>query len=84
LTSTSHTFHFSFIGGEKDEIIPDKLDKKNAEHYSDKGSVTDFKEFPGRGHFICGQPGWEEVADYAANWLSQQLAANPSKFSFSS
>src|ERR1700712_3697366 len=52
------------IGGEKDHIIPEKLVEKNAKAYSDKTSVTDFKEFPGRSHFICGEPGWEEVAAF--------------------
>ena len=23
----------------------------------------------GRGHYICGQGGWEEVATYVATWL---------------
>jgi len=31
-------------------------------------SITAFKEFPGRSHYIFGQPGWEEVADFALDW----------------
>jgi pimeloyl-ACP methyl ester carboxylesterase len=58
-----------FIGGSEDQIIPASLNQKNAEAYTDEVSITDFKEFAGRGHFICGQPGWEEVADYVADWL---------------
>jgi pimeloyl-ACP methyl ester carboxylesterase len=58
------------IGGEKDEIIPAHLSKKNAEGYTDKNSVTAFKEFLGRSHYICGEPGWEDVADYILRWLS--------------
>jgi pimeloyl-ACP methyl ester carboxylesterase len=58
-----------FIGGSKDQIIPASLNQKNAEAYTDEVSITEFKEFPNRGHYICGQPGWEEVADYIANWL---------------
>jgi len=27
-----------------------------------------YKEFAGRSHFILGQPGWEEVADFALDW----------------
>jgi hypothetical protein len=45
--------------------------------------VTAFKEFPGRGHFICGQHGWEEVADYAANWLEQTVVNKPANVLFS-
>jgi hypothetical protein len=31
--------------------------------------VTDFKAFAGRSHFICGEPGWEEVASSVADWV---------------
>jgi hypothetical protein len=32
---------------------------------------TDFKEFAGRSHFLCGEKGWEEVAAYAIDWARQ-------------
>jgi pimeloyl-ACP methyl ester carboxylesterase len=60
-----------FIAGEKDHIIPSSLNKKNFEAYKDKNSRKDFREFPGRTHYICGQPGWEEVADYIEGWLAK-------------
>jgi pimeloyl-ACP methyl ester carboxylesterase len=60
------------IGGEKDEIIPASLSEKNARAYSDKQSITAYKEFKGRSHYICGEPGWEEVAGYIADWLKDQ------------
>jgi hypothetical protein len=31
-------------------------------------TVTEYHEFPGRSHWTCGGPGWEEVADYALDW----------------
>ena len=60
------------IAGEKDHIIPAGLNKINYEKYhaSASSSRTDFKEFPGRVHFIIGQKGWEEVAGYVGEWLS--------------
>ncbi len=60
------------IAGEKDNIIPSSLNKKNYEAYKDKNSVTDFKEFAGRTHYICGQPNWEEVAIFISNWIKSQ------------
>ena len=57
------------IAGEKDNIIPSSLNKKNFEAYKDKNSKTDFKEFTGRTHYICGQKNWEEVAEYITNWI---------------
>jgi pimeloyl-ACP methyl ester carboxylesterase len=54
--------------GEKDHIIPASLNKTNHQKY--KGpSVTDFKEFSGRDHFLIGSRGWQEVADYCLTWL---------------
>jgi pimeloyl-ACP methyl ester carboxylesterase len=61
------------IGGEKDEIIPAHLTEKNAKAYTDEGSITTFKEFDGRSHYICGEPGWEEVAGYVAEWLARRV-----------
>jgi pimeloyl-ACP methyl ester carboxylesterase len=57
------------IAGEKDHIIPSSLNRKNAEAYKDKNSKTDFKEFAGRTHYICGQKNWEEVAEYISQWI---------------
>ena len=59
-----------FIAGEKDHIIPSSLNKKNFEAYRDKNSKTDFKEFAGRTHYICGQQNWEEVAAYINEWIT--------------
>ncbi len=58
-----------FISGEEDKIIPAKLDRKNAESYTDENSIAEYEEFPHRGHFICTQNGWEEVAERVAVWL---------------
>jgi alpha-beta hydrolase superfamily lysophospholipase len=60
-----------FIGAEKDEVIPAALCKRNAEAYSDELSITDYKKFTNRGHWICGQEGWQEVAGYIEDWLQE-------------
>ena len=57
------------IAGEKDHIIPSSLNRKNFEAYKDKVSKTDFKEFAGRTHYICGQKNWEEVAGFSNEWI---------------
>lgn len=62
---------FLFVGAEKDQIIPSALVDRNSEAYTDTGSRSDFIEFSGRGHFICGEPGWQDVASYIANWLEE-------------
>lgn len=60
-----------FIGGENDTIFPAAFTKKIAGSYKDKNSRVDFKSFAGRSHFIAGEKGWEEVADYTLNWIKE-------------
>lgn len=67
-----------FIGAEKDEIIPASLVKKNAHAYEDERSHHEYAEFSDRGHFICGEPRWQEVAERVANWLQSHLNAERS------
>lgn len=57
--------------GEKDHIIPASLNKANYNKYRSSPSVTEFKEFPERDHFVIGENGWEEVADYCMKWLEK-------------
>lgn len=57
--------------GEKDHIIPAPLNRTNYNRYKASASVTDFKEFSGRDHFLIGSKGWDEVADYCLNWLEK-------------
>jgi alpha-beta hydrolase superfamily lysophospholipase len=60
------------IAGVEDHIIPAVLNARNCMRYPRSAGVTDYKEFPGRTHFIIGQPGWEQVADYALTWLDDR------------
>jgi len=63
-----------FIGGEKDVIMPASLNRKNFRKYKNAKATTEYKEFPGRSHFIIGEQGWEEVADYALTWAEEKSA----------
>jgi pimeloyl-ACP methyl ester carboxylesterase len=60
-----------FMTGDKDHLTPLSMVEKNFRAYKSSGSIADFKEFKDRSHFICNQAGWEEVADYAFDWLEQ-------------
>lgn len=63
------------IAGGKDHIAPASLTRTNFELYEKSKAVTEFKEFPDRSHFTIGEPGWEEVADYALDWATSHAAA---------
>jgi pimeloyl-ACP methyl ester carboxylesterase len=58
-------------GGGSDHLTPLAAVRRNAARYRDPGSTTEMKEFAGRCHFICNQDGWEEVADYAFDFLAR-------------
>jgi pimeloyl-ACP methyl ester carboxylesterase len=60
------------IAGSADNLIPPSLNKTNYARYKNSPSETDFKVFAGRTHFIIGQKGWQEVADYIIAWLNEK------------
>lgn len=62
------------VAGELDHIIPAKLNRKNQAAYRPSAGVTDFREFPGRTHYILAQQGWEEVSDFVQEWVGEKLA----------
>jgi pimeloyl-ACP methyl ester carboxylesterase len=55
-----------FVSGGIDNLMPPSVQKTNARLYN-TGLVAR-KEYGDRSHFICGEAGWEEVADYALEW----------------
>ncbi len=63
-----------FVGGTRDHVVPEKLNKRLVDAYSDPESVTDFHEFDGRGHLICHEPGWQTVAAFVESWLTARVA----------
>lgn len=60
-----------FIAGGADHIMPAAVNKANVKKYEKSKAITAYQEFPGRSHFTVGQDGWEEVADYALRWATE-------------
>ena len=60
-----------FVGCLDDVIVPNVLLQKTIAKYSDPSSIVDSKFYAGKDHFICGEPGWEEVATYCLQWLAE-------------
>lgn len=56
------------IAGGADHVSPSAINRTIAKLQHRSKSITAYKEFAGRSHFILGQPGWEEVADFALAW----------------
>jgi alpha-beta hydrolase superfamily lysophospholipase len=62
-----------FIGGGADHVVPAKVSRKIAAKAGRSGAVADYKEFPGRSHYTAGEPGWEDVADFALDWATDRV-----------
>jgi alpha-beta hydrolase superfamily lysophospholipase len=56
-------------GGAKDRLVSPYLAKAAFHKQSKSAAQTDYIEFEGRSHFLCAEPGWEEVAAQIADWL---------------
>ena len=53
---------------EKDKITPPSVVGRVANKYK---AVSTYKEFPNHAHWVIGEPGWQEVAGYVADWLKR-------------
>jgi hypothetical protein len=60
------------VAGGQDRVVPSSLVKANFELYRESKAETDYKD---RTHFILGQEGWRNVADYVLGWAL--CRANP-------
>ena len=58
-----------FLTGTHDHLTPVAMVRRNANRYKAGPGQVDYQEFDGRSHYICGERGWEEVADAAIGWL---------------
>ena len=59
-----------FITGAEDHIMPPSVNHANARKYAGSPALTEVEDFPGRSHWICAEPGWEEVAERAVLWAA--------------
>jgi pimeloyl-ACP methyl ester carboxylesterase len=69
-----------FIAGGADHVAPVSQNKGNAGRYRRSRAITGYHEYPGRAHFTLGQPGWQEVADYALEWAVEATATHQPEF----
>ncbi len=64
-----------FVTGGEDHISPPSINKSNLKRQQRTTSATEYKEYPGRAHFIAGEDGWEEVGDYALAWAAEHAGS---------
>lgn len=63
------------IAGGMDHVSPVAVVAANVKLYAKSKAITAYKEFPERTHYILGQTGWQEVADYALEWAVRHASA---------
>lgn len=66
-----------FTSGSTDNITPAHLNFRNFKKYRKNDSVLDYKEFPGRNHFVVNLPTWKEDADYILEWIAKHSTRQP-------
>jgi pimeloyl-ACP methyl ester carboxylesterase len=59
------------IAGGEDHTVPEAVTKSTLKHYEDSKAVTDFMEFPDRGHSLTIDHGWRDIADASLAWLDK-------------
>jgi hypothetical protein len=59
------------ISGGRDRVLREAITSDTFDRYRRSTAVTTFKEFPERSHYTIGEPGWEQVADYALRWAME-------------
>jgi len=57
--------------GEKDRTVTPALAQAAYKIQKRSSARTDFRQFDGRSHFLCGEKGWEDVAAFAIDWARQ-------------
>jgi pimeloyl-ACP methyl ester carboxylesterase len=67
------------IGGGRDLIAPAAMTKAIFLKQKRAQSPTELKVYQDRSHYLCLEPGWEEVADYALAWAERNQRAQPSE-----
>jgi len=61
------------VAGGRDHSAPAPAVKATVKRYGSSPAVTDFREFPDRGHSMPIDNGWREVADTTLLWLGQRV-----------
>jgi pimeloyl-ACP methyl ester carboxylesterase len=71
-TRTAERGPLLIISGGADRTVPDSVSKAAFKLYGGSAAVTEFRQFPDRGHSLTVDSGWSEVAQAALDWLTKQ------------
>ena len=60
------------VAGTEDKLTPAPVVRKIAHKYKE---VAVYKEFNNHGHWLHGEPGWENIAEFSSQWLQTVIEA---------
>jgi len=60
------------ISGGADHTVPDSVSRAAYKLYGKSAAVTEFRQFPDRGHSLTVDAGWTEIAQAGLDWLARQ------------
>lgn len=63
-----------FLSGSNDTFVTAPLNYSNFKRYTNIHSITCYKEFQDRNHFVLGQSNWQEVAGFIVKWLEKSAS----------
>lgn len=60
------------VSGTADHTVPDVVTRSTLKQYRDSASVTELRQFEGRGHSLTIDNGWKDVAYVVLEWLAEK------------
>lgn len=64
------------IAGSQDRITPASVVRRVAKKYQ---AVSTYREYENHAHWVVGEPGWQEIAEYVMSWLEHIAIAKEGK-----
>lgn len=58
-----------FVGAEKDKLVPPDVVRRTSRQFP---HLAHHVEYSAQGHWVLGQPGWQQIAADAAAWLDSK------------
>jgi pimeloyl-ACP methyl ester carboxylesterase len=58
--------------GGKDHTVPASITRATRKLYHKSPAITDYRDFPDRGHTLAIDSRWNEVADAVLAWLEER------------
>jgi pimeloyl-ACP methyl ester carboxylesterase len=62
------------VAAQHDRLTPPSVVRRIADRFDG----AEYREYPGQGHWVLGQPGWQKIAADATQWMDRQWQSSTS------